>query len=52
MFGETRLTGCLTTHGHRSAEDILGHISECQKHFSGSTRLSDDLTVVILEVAG
>ena len=52
MFGEDRLNGCLRTHGHLSAADILGHISACQKQFCGATWLSDDLTVVVLEVAG
>lgn len=52
MFGETRLTGCLTHHGHRPAAEILRHVNECQQDFCGTARLTDDLTVVMLEAAG
>ena len=50
MFGQERLTGCLTAHGNRSAADIAAHIIECQKSFIGSEPLTDDLTLMVLEL--
>ena len=50
MFGQDRLTGCLTAHGKQSAADIAAHIIECQKSFIGSEPLTDDLTLMVLEL--
>lgn len=51
MFGQERLTGCLTAHGKQSASEIATHIIECQKSFIGSEPLTDDLTLLVLELA-
>jgi serine phosphatase RsbU (regulator of sigma subunit)/CBS domain-containing protein len=50
MFGEARLTECLVRSGRGSAQEILDHILNTRKSFSGSARLTDDLTLVILEI--
>ena len=50
-FGSERLTECMLAHGTASAERLSQQVLECQKAFRGSHALSDDLTVVVAEVA-
>lgn len=50
LFGQDRLKGCLTAHGTLSATELLEHILSCQQSFIGSEPLSDDLTLLILEL--
>lgn len=50
QFGVDRLTGCLTNHGHLSADELKQHILGCQRAFSGTEKLSDDLTLAVMEV--
>ena len=50
MFGTERLIGCLTNHGREPAGALLDHILGCQRAFSGSEPLTDDLTLTIVEV--
>lgn len=51
LFGSERLIGCLTHHGRESVGALLEHILSCQRGFSGSEALTDDLTLAIVEVA-
>jgi serine phosphatase RsbU (regulator of sigma subunit)/CBS domain-containing protein len=50
MFGETRLTGCLTGHRDASPKELIDHILACQAGFRGPVPLHDDLTIVVLEL--
>jgi phosphoserine phosphatase RsbU/P len=52
MFGTDRLTGCLANHGRLSAADILSRLLDYLRDFRGTSPLSDDLTVAVLEVVG
>lgn len=52
MYGTERLVGCLTAHGRDPAGALMDHILSCQRSFSGSEALGDDLTLAIVEVAG
>lgn len=51
MFGEERLTHCVINHGSLPARQLVENIVNCQKGFCGSNALSDDLTIVVLELA-
>ncbi len=51
-FGTERLTGCILTHGSEPAERLAEDILACLRRFSGSQRLTDDLTLVVAELAG
>jgi serine phosphatase RsbU (regulator of sigma subunit)/CBS domain-containing protein len=50
MFGEARLTGCLTGHRDASPKELIDHILACQTGFRGPVPLHDDLTIVVLEL--
>lgn len=52
MFGQERLTGCLTAHGHLPAAGIVEDITACQSAFCGSQAASDDLTLLVMELIG
>jgi serine phosphatase RsbU (regulator of sigma subunit) len=50
QFGVDRLTGCLTNHGGLPADELKQHILGCQRAFSGTEKLNDDLTLAVMEV--
>lgn len=50
MFGTDRLTDCVQAFGRRPAGELLQGLLEELRTFCGSARLTDDLTVVVLEV--
>jgi serine phosphatase RsbU (regulator of sigma subunit) len=50
LYGTERLTACLRAHGREPAGELLTHLRECQRGFSGSQALTDDLTAVVMAV--
>ena len=50
LFGIDRLSGYLATLGHGTAAEILHGILAGQRTFSGTTKLDDDLTAVVVEM--
>lgn len=52
LFGMTRLTECIREHGTASASELLAIILERQRTFSGSSPLTDDLTIAVAEILG
>jgi serine phosphatase RsbU (regulator of sigma subunit) len=50
LFGTDRLTECLTEAGRGSADEILQAVLAAQRRFSGSEKLTDDLTAVVMAV--
>lgn len=50
MFGTLRLTGCMTAHGPKPVGALLDDILACQRGFTGSEPLNDDLTLAIVEM--
>jgi sigma-B regulation protein RsbU (phosphoserine phosphatase) len=50
MFGTDRLAECLANHGRSAVGQVLESVLECQRSFCDTTRLTDDLTVVVLGV--
>ncbi|MCZ2341882.1 MAG: SpoIIE family protein phosphatase [Bacteroidales bacterium] len=52
LFGLARLTDCLREHGAASASELLAHILERQRTFSGTSPLTDDLTIAVAEILG
>jgi sigma-B regulation protein RsbU (phosphoserine phosphatase) len=50
MFGQERLTGCLTNHGNLSAAGIVDDITACQSAFCGSQAACDDVTLMVMEL--
>jgi sigma-B regulation protein RsbU (phosphoserine phosphatase) len=50
-LGTDRLTRCVAAHGGENAEALANHILACQQGFRGSQPLSDDLTLVVTELA-
>jgi serine phosphatase RsbU (regulator of sigma subunit) len=51
-FGIDRLTGCLLNHGSEGSDQLTAHILACQQTFRGTHALSDDVTLVVAELAG
>ena len=51
QFGADRLTACLERHGREPAGGVLAHVLAGQQEFAGGARLTDDVTVVIADVA-
>jgi phosphoserine phosphatase RsbU/P len=52
MFGQERLTGCLTTHGMLPASGIIDDITACQSAFCGTQAAGDDVTLLVMELTG
>ena len=50
LFGTQRLTGCFTEHGREPSAELLAHVLERQRGFSGQTPLTDDVTAAVVEV--
>jgi anti-sigma regulatory factor (Ser/Thr protein kinase) len=50
LFGVERLTACVRSHGAREPEALVEAIRQAVCTFTASTRLSDDLTCVALQV--
>jgi serine phosphatase RsbU (regulator of sigma subunit) len=50
LFGTHRLTGCLAEHGREPSAELLAHVLEHQRGFSGQTPLTDDVTAAVVEV--
>jgi sigma-B regulation protein RsbU (phosphoserine phosphatase) len=50
LFGPDRLTGCLTRHGGDPAGAVLNVVLQAQREFCGTVPLTDDLTVLVVEV--
>jgi phosphoserine phosphatase RsbU/P len=49
MYEEDRLTEFLTTHRSEPAETILENLLRDVGHFTGNSKLDDDLTVIVLQ---
>ena len=49
QFGEHGLTALVEKHGGRSAEELLSRIFEGVRSFTGSSKLSDDRTVIVVK---
>ncbi len=50
LYGSDRLAAALTEYGRLPAADLLRAVLGSQRAFSGTAKLTDDLTVVVLEV--
>ncbi|MGL6097211.1 MAG: PP2C family protein-serine/threonine phosphatase [Fimbriiglobus sp.] len=50
MFGTDRLIRCVTALGRHPAAEVLAGILDAQRTFSGSARLTDDLTLAVADV--
>ena len=50
MFGTDRLMACLSNHGPQPVNRVMEQILSCQRTFSGSAPLTDDLTLAVVEV--
>jgi serine phosphatase RsbU (regulator of sigma subunit) len=50
LFGEERLRHILRDHKDASAADLLGHIHDAIRAFTGDAPQSDDLTLVVVKV--
>jgi PAS domain S-box-containing protein len=50
LFGSIRLEECIRLNGHLSPEKLVDAIHETVMAFSGSGRLTDDLTSVVVEI--
>jgi sigma-B regulation protein RsbU (phosphoserine phosphatase) len=50
-FGTDRLTRCVSARGGECAQPLADHILACQRGFRGTQPLSDDLTLVVTELA-
>jgi serine phosphatase RsbU (regulator of sigma subunit)/CBS domain-containing protein len=50
MFGTDRLTRCVEALGKYPAAELLAGVLDAQRAFSGSAKLTDDLTLAVAEV--
>ncbi|HEY7168879.1 MAG TPA: SpoIIE family protein phosphatase [Candidatus Binatia bacterium] len=50
LFGADRLVDCVTTHSKLDPEALVETIRNATLEFSGSSRLSDDLTCVVIKI--
>ena len=50
LFGEERLKGLLTEHHHRTPQDLIEHILEQVRLFSGHHNFNDDVSLVVMQI--
>ena len=50
LFGTQRLMTCFAEHAGEASAEVLANVLKCQRGFSGSTPLTDDVTAAVVEV--
>jgi serine phosphatase RsbU (regulator of sigma subunit) len=50
LYGIHRLNECVAEHGREPSAELLSHVLNCQRGFSGQTPLTDDVTAAVVEV--
>lgn len=50
LYGNPRLETCLMDYGRATSAELLAQVLACQRRFCGAEPLTDDLTIVVVEV--